>query len=334
MPISHPLDALVSKLKSAKKILLTTHVRPDGDALGTVAAMSLALRALGMQTEILLLSHLPTKYGFVLNEPGLAHYDAEKGWPAGLDLNAFDTLLVCDTGTWSQLPGMKERVEAFGGQKLVLDHHLTQENWADLKLVDTAAAAAGEIAAEVIEALGVAIDAAIAQALYVAVVSDTGWFEFSNTRPQTHRLAARLMETGIDTDRLYQRLNQNERAARLRLQARAMQSLELLAGDRVAVMSVGKDDFAAAGARVTDTENMVNVPLMVGSVGVSVLITDDPDSGGIVRVSFRSKGQIDCAAFAQQFGGGGHARAAGAKIKGTLAEVRTTLKNKLAAALG
>jgi bifunctional oligoribonuclease and PAP phosphatase NrnA len=304
---------IIDTLKPVKRVLITTHVRPDGDALGSSAALVMGLKKLGVESEVLLLSHLPTKYAFVFNDFAIPHFDVEKGWPQTFDLNRYNALVVADTGTWSQLPGLKERVEKWNKPKLVIDHHLTQEDWADAKLVVTEAAAAGEIVAELLERWGVAMDRNIATALFVAIASDTGWFQFSNTRPFTMRLAAKLMEAGVDTDFLYQHLYQNERPQRILLQTRAMQSLELLADGKLAVMTIRKQDFADTGAHVPDTENLINIPLQIRTVEVSLLFTETPEPGPI-RVSLRSKGQVDVAKFAEQFGGGGHARAAGLKL--------------------
>jgi bifunctional oligoribonuclease and PAP phosphatase NrnA len=305
---------VIDVLSGTKRVLVTTHVRPDGDALGSTAALVLGLKARGIAGEVLLLSHLPRKYSFVFQDSQIPFFDAEAGWPEGLSLDLYDALVVVDTGTWSQLPGLKERVLSYVKPKLVIDHHLTQEEWADVKLVVTEAAAAGEIVAELLECWDVKFDKAIASALYVAIASDTGWFQFSNTRPYTMRLAAMLMEAGVDTDRLYQLLYQNERKERVALQARALSSLELLKEGRLAVMRIGKADFEATGAKVPDTENLINLPLQIASVEVSILLTEPIDFGP-VRVSLRSKGQIDVARFAEQFGGGGHARASGLKLE-------------------
>jgi phosphoesterase RecJ-like protein len=307
---------VIDVLSKCRRVLVTTHVRPDGDALGSTAALVLGLRQRGIEAEVLLLSHLPRKYAFVYQENEIRFHDAEAGWPEGLALEAFDALLVVDTGTWSQLPGLKERVLAYAKPKVVIDHHLTQEDWADVKLVVTAAAAAGEIVAELLEFWDVKFDAAMASALYVAIASDTGWFQFSNTRPFTMRLAAMLMEAGVDTDRLYQLLYQNERKERVALQARALNSLELLKDGRLAVMRVTLADFEATGANVPDTENLINLPLQIATVEVSILMTEPKDFGP-VRISLRSKGQVDVARFAEQFGGGGHARASGLKLEGS-----------------
>lgn len=312
-----PIDdvqRVVDTLSRCKRVLVTTHVRPDGDALGSAGAAVLGMKQKGIDAEVLLLSHLPRKYAFIFKDHDVPHIDVEKGWPADFSLDRYDALLVVDTGTWSQLPGLREKVEKWPRPKVVVDHHLTQEEWADVKLVDTKAAAAAEIVAGVLGRWGVEVDSAIASALYLGVVSDTGWFQFSNTRPQTLRLAADLVEKGVDTDRMYQALYQNERAERLALQTRAQESLELMMAGRLAVMTVTRRDFAETRANVPDTENLINVPLQVATVEVSVLFVEPLDDGP-VRVSLRSKGQVDVARFAEKFGGGGHARAAGLKLE-------------------
>jgi phosphoesterase RecJ-like protein len=323
---------IIDTLASCKRVLITTHIRPDGDALGTCAAMVLGMRKVGIDSHVLLLSHLPHKYAFVFKEFAIPHTDVEKEWPADFDFTKFDALLVLDTGTWSQLPGLRERVANWNIPKIVVDHHLTQEDWATLKLVVTEAAAAGEIVAELLEQWEIPFDKQIATALFLAIASDTGWFQFSNTRPYTMRLAALLMEAGVDTDRMYQMLYQNERPERVALQTRAMQSLELLADGRLAVMTVRKSDFEETRANVPDTENLINIPLQIRTVEVAILITEPRDFGP-VRVSLRSKGQVDVARFAEQFGGGGHARASGLKIDGTLPDAHAKVVHAMLASL-
>ena len=333
---------ILDTLSRSKRVLVTTHVRPDGDALGTAAAMVLGMRKRNILAEVLLLSHLPRKYAFVFADNDVAHTDVEAGWPgegAGLRVQGsegqgpgrsspnpetrtpnpyfdrFDALLVVDTGTWGQLPGLREQMGNWKVPKLVVDHHLTQQDWADVKLVVPEAAAAGEIAADLLDAWQVPFDAGIASALFLAIASDTGWFQFSNTRPQTLRLAARLMEAVVSTDRMYQALYQNERAERVALHTRGQQSLELLLGGRLAVIRLRKRDFEETNASVLDTESLINVPLQIRTVEVSMLIVEPKDFGP-VRVSLRSKGSVDVARFAETFGGGGHARASGLKLEG------------------
>jgi phosphoesterase RecJ-like protein len=315
------MQQIIDTLSRCKRVLVTTHVRPDGDALGSSAAMVLGMKQKGIDAEVLLLSHLPRKYAFIYHEAGVKHIDAEAGFPPDFSLDPYDALLVVDTGTWNQLPGLQERVENWPKPKLVIDHHLTQQEWATAKWVDTSAGACGEMIEELLQQWGVRIDHHMAKALFVAIVADTGWFMFSNTRPVTLRLAADLMEAGVDIDRIYQLLYQNERAERVALQTRGLASLELLDEGRIAVMQVRKADFAEARAHVNDTENLINVPLQIRTVEVAVLLSEPPE-GGPIRASFRSKGQIDVAKFAEQFAGGGHARAAGAKFETSMDEAR------------
>jgi bifunctional oligoribonuclease and PAP phosphatase NrnA len=319
--MSDGYSQMIDAISRARRVLVTTHVRPDGDAVGSVAAMARALGQKSIQADVLLLSHLPSKYAFVFEACSIRHRDVEAGWPADFSLEGYDGLLVIDTGTWSQLPGLEKFARDWPGAKWVIDHHLTQENWANVSLVDNKAGAAAEVVEELLGRWGVKLDAATATALFVAIVSDTGWFQFSSTRPQTLRLAATLMEAGVDTDGIYQHLYQNERAARVALQTRAQQSMELLAEGQLAVMTIGKGDFEQTRANVPDTENLINIPLQIRTVRVSALIVEPPDSGPI-RVSLRSKGEVDVARFAEQFGGGGHARAAGLKLACGFKEAR------------
>jgi phosphoesterase RecJ-like protein len=319
---------LLDALARCTRVLITTHVRPDGDALGTAAAMALGLRRHNIDSQVLLLSKLPRKYAFVLQENAIDYHEVDSAWPDSLSLDSFDSLLVVDTGTWSQLPGLREHLNGFAKPRLILDHHLTQEDWADVLLVRTDAAAAGEIAADLLKRWNVPLDKPLATALFLAIASDTGWFQFSNTSPATLRLAADLMEVGVDTDNLYQHLYQNERAERLALQTAAQESLELLQDGRLAVMCVRKSDFEKTGGSLSDTENLINIPLQIRTVEVSILMIESPD-GPPVRVSLRSKGQVDVARFAEKFGGGGHARASGLKIPGPLDQVRETITSEM-----
>jgi phosphoesterase RecJ-like protein len=328
--MSDSYEQIIETLSRAKRVLVTTHVRPDGDALGSSAALVLGMKQKGVDANVLLLSHLPRKYSFIYDEAGVRHIDVEAGFPPDLSLDAYDAIIVVDTGTWSQLPGLRERVEAWPKPKIVIDHHLTQQNWADVKLVDTSAGACAEMIAELLERWGAKLTAPMATALFVGIVADTGWFMFSNTRPVTLRRAAALIEAGVDTDRVYQLLYQNERAERIALHTRGLAGMELLDNGRIAVMRIRRSDFEAVRAHINDTENLINVPLQIRTVEVSVLITEPVDSGP-VRVSLRSKGQLDVAKFAEQFGGGGHARAAGLKFETSLDEAHDKVVSALLA---
>ena len=318
------MQEMIDALSACRRVLLTTHARPDADALGTTAAMAMGLAKQGVAAECLILSVLPRKYAFLYDESGVTHHNLTRGADPAALLEDKDALLVCDTGTWSQLEGLRPAVEAFGGRKLVLDHHKTQEHWADLKLVDTTAGAAAEVAQMLLQRWGVPLDKPLAEVLYAAMATDTGWFAFSNTTPRTMRLAADCMAAGADVDRLYQRLYQSETERRMRLHARGYASLQLLAGGRVAVTSVSKKDFEETGAGMPATEDLINWPMAIGSVRASIFLCEDPDApGGLpTKISLRSKGDLDVSVLAQSLGGGGHARAAGARVDLPMSEAR------------
>jgi phosphoesterase RecJ-like protein len=328
-PTDADLRAFADELRGLGSVLITTHVRPDGDALGTTAAMALALKRIGVEATCLTLSPGPEKLGFLYDGIPTAA-DAASG------LAKVDGLLVCDTGTWSQLPGLQEPVEAFAGRKLVLDHHLTQQDWADRKLVDTTAGAAAEVAMRVIRAMGIEIDEPIATRLYAGMATDTGWFAYSNTSPRLMRLAADCVEAGASPDALYARLYRDERLARVRLFAKALSGLELHAEGRLAVLTLKGSDYHAAEAVVADGEDLINEPMKIRGVKASLLIGENPEADavakGTVKVSLRSVvGGVDCARFLERYGGGGHARAAGARLEGSLAEIKQRVIDDLLA---
>lgn len=316
-----PIDDLIAQLSRAKRVLITTHVRPDGDAIGSTAALSLALSAKSIANEVLLLSPLPEKFAPLYD--GVTYQVAEKVVPPER-LAGFDALLVVDTGTFSQLPGLDAHLPTWTVPKLVIDHHRTQEPWGEVRWVDNKAAAACEMVERLLARWNVTLTPAIATALFTGLATDTGWFQYSNTTPETFRTAARLVEAGVDADALQQRIYMSEREQRLTLMQRVMPSLRFDAGGRVATMIIRQADYAAVGASNQDTDGLVNLPLQVANVAVAALITE-PVEGDVVRISTRGKGGIDLSAFAQQYGGGGHARAAGLKMTGTVDAVREQL---------
>lgn len=307
------LDTMIEHLRTSRRVLIATHVHPDGDAVGSSAALAAGLGKVGIHADILLLSQLPPRLRFVYDLNQVRWFNASTGWPRDLVLDQYDTFVSVDTGTWSQLPGLEEKIASFTGKKLVIDHHLTQQDWADDKWVVTSAAAAAELVYELLQAWPIEVDAAIGLAIYTGLAGDTGWFEFSNTTPKTLRLAAQLMEQGVDVERVYRQLYQSERISRIRLMALVLSTMQIGCADRLAILTIRQEDLELAEADETDTENFINLPLQVQSVQVSVLIYESRD-GQLTRVSLRSKGQLDVAAFAQRFGGGGHARAAGLKL--------------------
>lgn len=313
MIADHAFHDVTHWLSACHRPLLVSHRRPDGDAIGSLAAMSRALRARGAAPSIALFERFPPRYGF-LESAATWHV-----WDDARDVlsHECDSVVVLDTCSLTQL----EPIAAFlagAPRTLVIDHHATHDPIGtrpdDLRLLDETASATALILAEWTRSTGLSLDRDLATPLFVGIATDTGWFRYSNTDARTLRMAAELAEAGADSASLYSALYQQEPPAKLRLVAHLLTSLELHAGGQLAVMYLRPADFARAGADRSMTEDLVNEANRLAGVECTLLFTEEED--GEVRVNLRSRARLDVAEFARRFGGGGHARAAGARLRG------------------
>lgn len=314
-------------LETWSRVLILTHDRADGDAIGAVVAMRRAIVALGHQAEAFLFSELPPRYRFLDGEGHLASWAAAE--PDTLDIR-FDGVLILDTCSWTQLEPAAAFLRQTRLPKIVVDHHATRDDLTASSsancLIDATSASACGLLHEWCRAMQWEIDERAALALFSGITTDTGWFRFSNTDGRTLRAAAELIDAGVDADVMFGRLMESYSVARLRLMGEILATLELHADGMVAMMSATRAMFEHTGATQADTEDIVNEPMGVTTVGVSILLCESPD--GRIRVNLRSKSpeilgrDIDVAAVARALGGGGHTRAAGARVGGTLAEAR------------
>ncbi len=249
------------------------------------------------------------------------------GWRRwDLEANALqhdcDAVVVVDTCAWSQLEPIAEFLKR-APRTLVIDHHPTRDPVAtrpgDLRLFDESAGAVCLIIAELVKSAGLAFDPALATALLVGIATDTGWFRFSSTDGRVLRMAAELVDAGAPPAPIYRAIYEQDAPGKLRLLGRMLQNLELLAGGRLAVLKLRRADFDAVGADGTMTEDLVNEAGRLEGIEAILLFTEEPD--GSIRVNLRSKQALDVAALASRFGGGGHARAAGARPAGSWDQV-------------
>lgn len=313
-------------LSSAESIAITCHIRPDGDALGSAAGLLRILENQGKAARIILPSPLPSRYSFLFEKsPQIIKDDWQEA-----ELGECDTVVVLDTAAKARLSPQFEFLCSANFQVLVIDHHLPSANNDELgtvRLIDPAASSVGLLIAELAQAWSVPVDKPTAEALFTALATDTGWFRFANTDSRTYRLAAWLSRLGASPSQLYETLYLHESAAKLRLTGRALASLELLCEGRLACTTLLQDDFCQSRAEPADTEDLINEAMRIGSVIVAVMLVQEPDC---TRISLRSKGQIDVAGIAEQFAGGGHKLAAGARLPCGLDQA----KEKLLASLG
>ncbi|NLE36986.1 MAG: bifunctional oligoribonuclease/PAP phosphatase NrnA, partial [Pirellulaceae bacterium] len=295
------------------RFVLTTHVRPDCDALGSALAMALVLESRGKEAIIVLGYEVPPNLRWIDRRHRIKRLDADIT-PAEID--QYDVLIVLDTSAWAQLNHMEAVVRAFAGPKLIVDHHVSSDDLGAEAFRDSTAEATGRLVADAAEHLGVELSEEAATALYAAVATDTGWFRFASTTGDTYRLAARLVDAGASPAGIYAQLYENETLSRLRMVGRAMARAETELDGRLIHTWIERADFEATGALSTDSEDVINLTLAVGGTEGAVIFVEQP--GGGFKISFRSRCKMDCSQVAEQFGGGGHKAASGAFVDGPL----------------
>jgi len=318
----------IELINKNQRILLTTHRRPDGDACGCIAALSEALRNLGKDVDVLFLSPIPQWYQFLFSDkPMVLGETITAEQLADGQIFRPQLIIICDTNSRNQLEGGIEFIEKSGAKILTIDHHVTSDNLGDVDVVDTTAAAAGIIVFELIEQAGWNVTEKIAGALFAAVATDTGWFQFANTDARTHRACAELIEKGASPTKLYKRLYQNFSQARFSLMRVMLDNMTLHFEGRYAEQFLRKTDFEETGAIYSDTENFIDECRRINSVEAAALFVELPD--GRINVSLRSGSGIDVSEIAQKYGGGGHKQAAGVRIKGSVNDVMKMIRDDI-----
>jgi bifunctional oligoribonuclease and PAP phosphatase NrnA len=304
-------------IDKATNVLITTHTKPDGDACGCVAALTQALRAHGKTVQPVLLSAAPDWYAFLFDEelPVLATEARVDELIAGT-LGVFDLIVIVDTNSLSQLPRFDRYLKQTTAPILVIDHHATSDGLGQVQLADATAAAAGLVTYEFLDFAGWPITESMAEALFVAIATDTGWFQFNNTDSRTYRRSAELIDLGVAPAQVYDKLYHNFSYPRFKLMQVMLDRLELHLDNRYAAQYILQEDFARTGATPQDTENLINECHRIGSVVVSTLLVELKD--GRVRCSLRSRGAVDVSEIATQYGGGGHKMAAGTFLPGPI----------------
>jgi phosphoesterase RecJ-like protein len=323
-----PLDwsPFVRFVREHRQFLLTTHVRPDGDGLGSILALGEALERGGKAVQLTVASPVPARYAFLDPARRITRFT-----PPGTAWSGADAIIVMDTGTWNQLDDFGPFLRASPAARVVIDHHLTQDDLGALRFVDTTAEATGRLAFEAITALGQPLSESAAAALHVAVAMDTGWFHHSNTTAATHTLAAELIDAGARPALLYELLFEQNTLGRLKLIGLVLDRLQVTDGGQIAYSEIHRGDYAATGAEPSDSEDLVNYTRSLAGVEVGILFMEQLRGG--VKVSLRSRSRVDVARVAERFGGGGHRLAAGTRLDGALADARAAVLQAVRAAL-
>jgi phosphoesterase RecJ-like protein len=310
-------DKLAKHLRHHQRFILTSHIRPDCDALGSELGMAGLLEAIGKQVNIV--NGHPTP-------PGLAFLDpAEKikvlGEHTTGDQISGDCLIVLDTSAWAQLGPMADVLRRFGGTKLVVDHHVGEDDLGAEYFKDTSAEATGHLVAQCAKEMGVPITRDMASALYAAIATDTGWFRFGSTTSSTYRVIAELVDAGANPSDIYGDLYERDTIGRVRLRGRILSRTEPEMDGQLVHTFVRKEDFQETGALPSDTEDAINQTLAIAGTKLALIFIEQLKGG--FKISFRSRCHVDCNTLARNFGGGGHRAAAGAFVEGEFSEVRS-----------
>lgn len=334
---------VAERIRASKTVVLLTHAKPDGDALGSTLAIARAinlsrggLTGVNSAAECWYAGPMPRWTDAITGSTKVRVFEAGK--PAAGTLDP-ELVVVCDTGSWNQLEPFEGWLRERHDKVIVIDHHLRgSADVSPTKLITTTDAAvcqtAGEVSRLVLGLDRIAdLPADIAEVLYLGLATDTGWFRHSNVTPAVLRFGAELLEAGVDYPRLLELVEQRERPARLRLMQAALGTLEFVPEKRLAMMSLTAADFAAAEAAPGESGGFVDLLQSVESVRVAVLMTEQmTEDGPRTKLSLRSKESpwngkpaVDVNEVAHALGGGGHARAAGARVLGPIAQAKAEL---------
>jgi phosphoesterase RecJ-like protein len=299
------MQAVVDALRANDRFLVVSHENPDGDSLGSLLATALALRQLGKDAVMYLSGDapLPREYAFMPFD------DLTRQVPD----DVADRVLVAVDCAKADRIGPDPGLLMDARLKLDIDHHHDNSRFGDVNLIDPNASSTGEVLRDVFRELGVAITPEIAEPLYIALVTDTGRFQYTNTTPKALRLAAELVEAGADVHAVFQQVYESVEFAKLKLLARALERAQVLEGGRIVVSVLLRNDFSDVGAVEAYSEGIIDYLRAVEGSELAVLIREPPREGGPTRrVSLRSSvDELDVSAIARRFDGGGHRQAAG-----------------------
>jgi len=303
--------AIASALRARDRFLLTSHSRPDGDAVGSQLALAFALETLGKSVRLVNRDPIPAPY---LEFPGTDRWQLASRAEGAVDAAV---LLECSDINRPDVQGLDANFV------INIDHHLGNAMYGAVNWFDGTAAACTEMVADVIDALGVTWTREIGAHLYLGIATDTGSFRHGPISSRTFEICRRIAETGVEPARLARQIFDSFGLGRVKLTGALLNAMELHHDHRLAVLEFDDDLLASCGAAIDDTEGLVNLPLGAREVKAVALLKRQ--SPGVYRVSMRSKGDVDVRGVAMMWGGGGHTNAAGFTITGSLAEVKSAI---------
>ncbi|HMO14981.1 MAG TPA: bifunctional oligoribonuclease/PAP phosphatase NrnA [Pirellulaceae bacterium] len=293
-----------------QNIVLTSHIRPDCDALGSELGLAILLESKGKTVRIVNGHATPPNLAFIDPENRILHFAADV---QAAELSDAEVLIILDTSAFAQLKPMEGWIKSFAGKTIVIDHHLGEDDFSARLFKDITSEATGRLIAECAEAWGFGFTTEFAQPIFAALATDTGWFRFGSVSETTYQLAAKLVAAGAVPADIYASLYEQETLGRVKLRGRVLSRIQLELDGRLAHTHILKGDYAETGALPTDTEDLINECLEIAGVEFAIILIEQPEGG--FKVSFRSRCDLACNEIAAHFNGGGHRAAAGAFVK-------------------
>ena len=313
------ITRIADAIRARQRFVISSHSRPDGDSLGSQLAMAFALQALGKDVTVVNSDAAAPPFMAFPGVPGIVIAPSVEG--------DFDASIVMECSDYART-GVTGLDRFF---TINIDHHPGNTGYGQINWFDPSAAACAEMVFDVVQGLGVQMTIEIATHIYIAILTDTGSFHFSNLSPRTFDICRQLLEAGVDPVRVARQVYDSASVGRLKLCGSIMNGMCVDATGRIAVLCLDHEMARAAGATYDDTEGVINEPLTVKSVQAVVFFKQS--DGDNYRVSLRSKGAVDIGAVAKEFGGGGHKNAAGCSAAGPIDELRATFVEKVAHAI-
>lgn len=306
----------IEEINKAKSIYIVSHIQPDGDNIGSLLGLGLALKKVDKDVFFLKTDNIPKDFLFLPNIELIKDYD-------GGDI---DLLITLDSSDEGRL-GTNEELLAKAGKVINIDHHLSNTNYGHINIVDSDAAATCEMVFKLIKKLEIQIDKDIATCLYTGISTDTGSFMYENANEETHLIAAELLKIGIDKQEININIWQNKSLLKTKLFIKTLESLETYFDDKVAIVQVSRDNLRSIGASMEDSEGIVSFVRDIDTVEVAIMLKEFEEDE--IKVSMRSKKYIDVSQVCAQFGGGGHKKASGCTINSNLKEAKKDLIDAL-----
>ena len=316
------MDPIIKTIKSSDHLLLASHSEPDGDAVGSLLALGLALGKLKIKATLYNPSPIPAVYRFLPSVERIVRHMKKA--------NTYDVALILDCGDLARIGDASDTVSRIP-VIINIDHHVSNTRFGDIQLIDTTACATSEIVCRLIKALNVSIDKDIATSIYTGILTDTGSFRFSNTNEAAFAISKEMTEWGVDPYKVAQQVFGTYSLGRIKLLNLALDSIEISDNGKLSIMTVTRSMLEETGTQAEDLDGMINYARRIEDVKVAALIQEQKngsvESSNFRRyhVSLRSDSTVDVAAIASSFGGGGHTSAAGFQIETTLLELKSEI---------